>query len=192
MYGDSPKLPKVEHEVGEVLSPYALTKKVDEQYGKLYTKVYGLGCIGLRYFNVFGRRQDPHSQYAAVIPIFVKSLLEDKSPTIFGDGEQSRDFTYIENVIEANLKSCIAPEKACGEAFNIAYGERITINSLYEKLRKLLGKDIKPTYGPERKGDIKHSLADTSKAQKLLGYNPSYDLDEGLEMAIDWYVRYLG
>lgn len=192
VYGDSPKLPKVEHEVGEVLSPYALTKKVDEQYGKLYTKVYGLGCIGLRYFNVFGRRQDPHSQYAAVIPIFVKSLLEDKSPTIFGDGEQSRDFTYIENVIEANLKSCIAPEKACGEAFNIAYGERITINSLYEKLRKLLGKDIKPTYGPERKGDIKHSLADTSKAQELLGYDPSYDLDEGLEMAIDWYVRYLG
>lgn len=192
VYGDSPKLPKVEHEVGEALSPYALTKKVDEQYGKLYTKVYGLGCIGLRYFNVFGRRQDPHSQYAAVIPIFVKSLLEDKSPTIFGDGEQSRDFTYIENVIEANLKSCIAPKKACGEAFNIAYGERITINGLYEKLRKLLGKDIKPTYGPERKGDIKHSLADTSKAQELLGYDPSYDLDEGLEMAIDWYVRYLG
>lgn len=192
VYGDSPKLPKVEHEVGEVLSPYALTKKVDEQYGKLYTKVYELECIGLRYFNVFGRRQDPHSQYAAVIPIFVKSLLEDKSPTIFGDGEQSRDFTYIENVIEANLKSCIAPKKACGEAFNIAYGERITINGLYEKLRKLLGKDIKPTYGPERKGDIKHSLADTSKAQELLGYDPSYDLDEGLEMAIDWYVRYLG
>lgn len=191
VYGDSTKLPKIEGNEGNVLSPYALTKMVNEQYGKLYTKVYGLECIGLRYFNVFGRRQDPHSQYAAVIPIFVKALLNNQPPTIFGDGEQSRDFTYIENVIEANLKACIAPNQACGETFNIAFGERITINELYNKLCKLLVKEIKPIYGSKRQGDVKHSLAEISKARKMLSYNPKYSLNTGLEMTMKWYIQYI-
>jgi UDP-N-acetylglucosamine 4-epimerase len=192
VYGDSKDLPKVEGQEGEALSPYALTKAINEEFGKLYYKLYGLKTIGLRYFNVFGRRQDPHSQYAAVIPIFVKALLNNQSPTIFGDGEQSRDFTYIQNVIEANIKACIAPDLASGETFNIAYGERITINQLYNKLCELLAKEIKPTYGLKRQGDVKHSLADISKCQKLLGYNPSYDINQGLKMAINWYIKYLG
>jgi UDP-N-acetylglucosamine 4-epimerase len=191
VYGDSEELPKVEGREGKVLSPYALTKVVNEELGRLYYNLYGLETIGLRYFNVFGRRQDPHSQYAAVIPIFVKALLNNESPTIFGDGEQSRDFTYIENVVEANLKACKATNQACGEAFNIAYGERITINVLYNKLSELLGKKIKPTYAPERQGDIKHSLADISKARELIKYNPKYDLNTGLKMTIKRYMDYM-
>lgn len=193
VYGDSEKLPKIEGQEGKALSPYALTKAVNEQYARLYYELYGLGTIGLRYFNVFGKRQDPHSTYAAVIPIFVKKLLNDESPTINGDGEQSRDFTFIENVIEANLRSCLAPNEACGEAFNIAYGEYTTLNQLYNTLSRSLGKeDIEPVYGPERIGDVRHSLADITKAQKLLGYSPSFDLNDGLEIAVEWYERYLG
>ena len=191
VYGDSVKLPKCEGEEGEKLSPYALTKWVDEEFAKLYFKLYNLDTIGLRYFNVFGRRQDPFSTYAAVIPIFVKNILDGQSPTINGDGEQSRDFTYIENVIEANLKACLAGKEASGKAYNIAYGERVTLNQLYDKLIKLLKSDLKPIYGPKRAGDIQHSLANIENTKKYLKYNPQYNINQGLELAIDWYKEYL-
>ena len=189
--GDSTKLPKIEGEEGKVLSPYALTKVVNEKYGRLYNSIYGLETVGLRYFNVFGKRQDSNSTYAAVIPIFVKKLLNGQAPTINGDGRQSRDFTYIENVIEANLKSCLAPKEACGEVYNIAYGGREYINDLYNKLCYLLKVDIDPIYGPERVGDIRHSNAEISKAKRMLGYTPSYDINKGLEVTIEWYKNYL-
>ncbi|GAB1793264.1 SDR family oxidoreductase [Priestia megaterium] len=191
VYGDSPTLPKVEGDEGDILSPYALTKMVKEQYGEIYTQVYGLECIGLRYFNVFGKRQDPDSQYAAVIPTFIKLLQNDEAPTINGDGEQSRDFAYIENVIEANLKACVASEKAVGQAFNIAFGGRETLTDLYLKICKHLEKDIQPIFGPERPGDIKHSSANISKAKSLLDYDPDYDFEKGLTLAIEWYKEHL-
>lgn len=189
VYGDHPVLPKVEGQEGNILSPYALTKKVDEEYAKLYHKLYGLETVGMRYFNVFGRRQDPHGYYAAVIPKFVKALLNDEAPTINGDGKQSRDFTYIENVIEANLKACLAPSHIAGEAFNVAYGGQEYLIDVYDKISKLLGKDIKPNFGPDRKGDIKHSNASIEKAIKLLGYNPEYSFQKGVELTIEWYKK---
>jgi len=191
VYGDEPNLPKQEGREGNVLSPYALTKKVDEEYGKLYTKLYGLDTYGMRYFNVFGRRQDPDGTYAAVIPKFLKQLLNDEQPTINGDGKQSRDFTYIENVIEANLKACQASHEAAGQAFNIAYGGREYLIDIYDGLCKVLGKDIKPIFGPERNGDIKHSNADIIKAEKLLAYKPDYSFEDGIELAIEWYKENL-
>lgn len=187
VYGDSQKLPKVEGEEGGAISPYALTKMVNEQYGRLYTKVYGLECIGLRYFNVFGKRQDPDSEYAAVIPKFIKLLKAGKQPEIYGDGEQTRDFTYIENVIEANLKACLAPKEACGESYNIAFGEKFTVNEICRIISGLLGADIKPRYVEPRAGDVRHSLADISKAGRLLGYSPDWDFKKGIKAAIDWY-----
>jgi UDP-N-acetylglucosamine 4-epimerase len=187
VYGDEPKLPKVEGIEGKLLSPYAITKSVNELYGKNFFELYGLPTIGLRYFNVFGKKQDPHSVYAAVIPIFIKKLINNEAPTINGDGNQSRDFTYIKNVIQANLNACNSGKDAFGEVFNIAFHDRITINEIYEKLCKLLDKDIKAIYGPERKGDIKHSYADISKAKEVLKYSPKYSLDKGLEEAIEWY-----
>ena len=187
VYGDEPNLPKTEGREGNLLSPYALTKRADEEWAKQYSRHYGLKTIGLRYFNVFGRRQDPHGAYAAVIPKFIKQLLNDEQPTINGDGEQSRDFTYVENVIEANLKACLAPDEASGEAFNVAYGGREYLIDIYYTLTKALGKDIEPKFGPDRKGDIKHSNADISKAKKLLGYDPEYDFARGLNEAIEWY-----
>lgn len=191
VYGDHPVLPKVEGEEGNLLSPYALTKRVDEEYGKLYKKLYGLDTYGMRYFNVFGRRQDPDGAYAAVIPKFIKLLLHDEVPTINGDGKQSRDFTYIDNVIEANLKACLAPSEAAGNAFNIAYGGREYLIDIYYDLCKALGKEIEPNFGPDRAGDIKHSNADITKARKLLGYDPDYDFASGIALAIDWYREYL-
>ncbi len=187
VYGDEPVLPKREGKEGNLLSPYALTKSVCEKYAKLYTDIYGLETVGFRYFNVFGRRQDPYGFYAAVIPKFVKSLLEDKAPTINGDGKQSRDFTYIENVIEANLKAMLAPKEAAGEAFNIAYGDQIYLIDLYYEMCRLLGKDIEPIYGPDRAGDIKHSKADISKARRLLGYDPDWSFEKGFKDAVEWY-----
>lgn len=187
VYGDEPNLPKTEGREGKLLSPYALTKRVDEEYGKLYTKLYGLDTFGLRYFNVFGRRQNPDGAYAAVIPKFIKMLLNGERPTINGDGKQSRDFTYIENVIDANLKACAAPSEAAGEAYNIAYGGREYLIDIYYSLTKALGKDVKPIFGPDRAGDIKHSNADITKAQKLLGYSPEYSFERGLSQAIEWY-----
>lgn len=191
VYGDEPNLPKQEGREGNLLSPYALTKRVDEEYGKLYTKLYGLDTYGLRYFNVFGKRQDPNGAYAAVIPKFIKQLLNDEQPTINGDGKQSRDFTYIENVIEANLKACKAPHEAAGQAYNIAYGGREYLIDIYDVLCKALGKDITPIYGPDRRGDIKHSNADISKAKRMLGYNPSWSFEAGIKAAIKWYKENL-
>lgn len=187
VYGDHPVLPKVEGQEGNLLSPYALTKRVDEEYGKLYKKLYGLDTYGMRYFNVFGRRQDPDGAYAAVIPKFIRQLLHGEVPTINGDGKQSRDFTYIDNVIEANLKACLASSEAAGQAFNIAYGGREYLIDIYYDLCKALDKQVEPNFGPDRAGDIKHSNADISKARKLLGYDPDYDFAKGIALAIDWY-----
>lgn len=191
VYGDHPVLPKKEGVEGNILSPYALTKKVNEEFADLYFRLYGLETIGMRYFNVFGRRQDPNGFYAAVIPKFVKQLINNEAPQINGDGETSRDFTYIDNVIEANLKACLAGKEASGQAFNIAYGGRETLNNLYNKLCKLLNKNIKPIYKEERAGDIRHSNADISKAKRLLGYSPDYSMDRGLELTIEWYKENL-
>ena len=191
VYGDHPVLPKVEGQEGNLLSPYALTKRVDEEYGKLYKKLYGLDTYGLRYFNVFGRRQDPDGAYAAVIPKFIKMLINGEIPTINGDGKQSRDFTYIDNVIEANLKACLASSEAAGEAFNVAYGGREYLIDIYYHLCEALGKDVEPNFGPDRAGDIKHSNADISKAKRLLGYDPEYDFEKGIALAIDWYKENL-
>ncbi len=191
VYGDHPVLPKTEGQEGNLLSPYALTKRVDEEYGKLYKKLYGLDTYGLRYFNVFGKRQDPNGAYAAVIPKFIKMLINDETPTINGDGKQSRDFTYVENVVEANLKACLAPTEAAGEAYNVAFGGREYLIDIYYMLCDALGKKIEPNFGPDRAGDIKHSNADISKAKKLLGYDPEYSFEKGIKLAIDWYKENL-
>lgn len=187
VYGDCDVVPNKEGQEAQVLSPYALQKKICEEYGRLYTNLYGLPTYGLRYFNVFGKRQDPEGAYAAVIPKFIKILLEGNAPKINGDGLQTRDFTFVENVVEANLKACQAPEKCAGEAFNIAYGAEETLIHVYDVLCAALHMDIRPEFGPERTGDIKFSNADISKARRLLGYDPDYDFETGLQMAIKWY-----
>ena len=187
VYGDEPNLPKKEGREGNLLSPYAVTKNAGEEYARQYFMHYGLDTYGLRYFNVFGRRQDPLGEYAAVIPRFIKQLLNDERPTINGDGRQSRDFTYVENVIEANLKACAAPSAAAGEVYNVAFGGREYLIDIYNILAKALGKDIEPQFGPDRPGDIKHSNADISKAKELLGYDPEWDFEKGIEAAIEWY-----
>lgn len=191
VYGDEPVLPKKEGREGNLLSPYALTKRCDEEWAKQYTRHYGLDTYGLRYFNVFGRRQDPDGAYAAVIPKFIKQLLDGETPTINGDGKQSRDFTYIENVIEANLKACLAPHEAAGEAFNVAYGGREYLIDIYYGLTKALSIEREPNFGPDRAGDIKHSNADISKAKKLLGYDPDWSFERGIAAAIEWYKENL-
>lgn len=195
VYGDEPKLPKNEGNEGNLLSPYAVSKRAGEEWAKQYTRHYGLDTYGLRYFNVFGRRQDPEGAYAAVIPKFIRQLLNGEVPTINGDGRQSRDFTYIENVIEANLKACLAPSSAAGEVFNIAYGGREYLIDIYYGLVDALGiKDrngdrLEPNFGPERAGDIKHSNADISKAEKLLRYDPEWSFERGLKESIEWYKK---
>lgn len=187
VYGDAPILPKHEGKEGNLLSPYAVSKRTCEEWSKQYTRHYGLDTYGLRYFNVFGRRQDPNGAYAAVIPKFISQLLHGEVPTINGDGKQSRDFTYIENVIEANLKACLAPHEAAGEVFNIAYGGREFIIDMYHNLTEALGVNIEPNFGPVRPGDIKHSNADISKAKKMLGYDPDWNFERGIKAAIEWY-----
>lgn len=187
VYGDSPNLPKIEGIEGTLLSPYAITKKVNELYGQIYKKLYNLDTYGLRYFNVFGRRQNPQGQYAAVIPKFIEMLLTGNAPVINGDGSQSRDFTYIDNVIEANLKACLASSEVAGEVYNIAYGGRISLLEVYSKLTESLNIFIEHKFGPERIGDIMHSNADISKAIVNLNYHPEYDFSRGLESAIEWY-----
>ena len=189
VYGDSKQLPKKEGEEGNVLSPYALTKKVNEEYAKQYSMHYGLETIGLRYFNVFGKRQDPNGAYAAVIPKFIKQILNEEQPVIYGDGEQSRDFTYIENVIDANLKACAAPSDSTGQAYNIAYGGQDTLNNVFKILKTNLGSQINPSYDKPRPGDIKHSNADISNAKKHLNYNPQWSFENGIKQAIDWYFN---
>ncbi len=191
VYGDHPVLPKQEGREGKLLSPYALTKRVDEEYGRLYKVLYGLDTYGMRYFNVFGRRQDPNGMYAAVIPKFIRQLMDGQVPTIPGDGRQSRDFTYIDNVIEANLKACLAPSEAAGEAYNIGAGGREYLIDVYYDLCKALGKDVEPEFGPARPGDIRDSNADISKARQMLSYDPEYDFEKGINLAIDWYKENL-
>lgn len=191
VYGDEPNLPKTEGREGRLLSPYALTKHCDEEWAKQYTMHYGLDTYGMRYFNVFGKRQNPEGAYAAVIPKFLKMLMNDERPTINGDGKQSRDFTYIENVIEANLKACLASSESAGEVYNIAYGGREFLIDIYYGLAEALGKEIEPDFGPDRKGDIKHSNADIGKARKLLGYKPEYSFARGIKIAIKWYKENL-
>lgn len=193
-YGDSQELPKIEDVIGKPLSPYAVTKYVNELYADVFSKTYGLECIGLRYFNVFGERQDPNGAYAAVIPLFIKKLINHESLTINGDGEYSRDFTYIENVIQANLLAIQTTEKnAINTVYNIAFGERNTINQMIQYLKKELSQfdptisNINNNYGPIRNGDIAHSLASIEKAKRQLGYNPIYSLKMGLEKSIKWY-----
>lgn len=197
VYGDKPHLPKTEGDEGNLLSPYAVSKRADEEWAKQYTEHYGLDTYGLRYFNVFGPRQDPNGSYAAVIPRFIRQLLNGEIPTINGDGRQSRDFTYIENVIEANLKACLADHDAAGEVYNIAYGGREYLLDIYFVLVDLLdikdatGHRLEPDFGPDRAGDIKHSNADISKAREKLGYDPEWSFERGIKTAIDWYRKNL-
>lgn len=193
-YGDSKSLPKVEDVIGKPLSPYAITKYVDELYADVFARTYGTEYIGLRYFNVFGRRQDPHGAYAAVIPLFVKKFMNHEAPNINGDGEYSRDFTYIDNVIQMNILAMTTTNpEAVNQIYNTAFGERTTLNQLVGYLREFLGaKDseilgIEPTHGPDRAGDIPHSLACIDKAKNLMGYAPKYSMRDGLKEAVDWY-----
>lgn len=193
-YGDSAQLPKVEEVIGKPLSPYAITKYVDELYADVFARTYGIVYIGLRYFNVFGRRQDPNGAYAAVIPLFVKKLMRHEAPNINGDGEYSRDFTYIDNVIQMNMRALTTTNsEAVNQIYNTAYGERTTLNQLVDYLREFLGeldekiRDIEPTHGPNRVGDIPHSLASIDKARRLLGYDPQFSMREGLREAVKWY-----
>lgn len=185
-YGDTPTLPKVETMPPMPLSPYAVGKLTGEYYCSVFSAVFGLETISLRYFNVFGPHQDPASQYAAAIPAFVTAILKGTPPTIFGDGRQSRDFTYIDNVVDANLLAARA-KKTKGEVINIACGEAVTVNAIVEMINELLGKDIKPIYTAPRPGDVKHSLADISFAEKLIGFKPKVSFRQGLQKAIDWY-----
>lgn len=197
VYGDEAGLPKQEGREGNLLSPYAVSKRSDEEWAKQYTKHYGLDTYGLRYFNVFGRRQDPDGAYAAVIPRFIRQLLNGETPTINGDGGQSRDFTYIDNVIEANLKACLAKHSAAGEVYNIAFGERKFLLDIYYGLVDALGirdkegNRLEPYFGPDREGDIRHSNADISKAKDKLGYEPQWSFEKGISVAIDWYKSVL-
>lgn len=193
-YGDSETLPKVEDKIGRPLSPYAITKYVDELYADVFARTYGIEYIGLRYFNVFGRRQDPHGAYAAVIPLFVKKFMNHEAPNINGDGEYSRDFTYIDNVIQMNMLALTTTNpEAINQIYNTAFGERTTLNQLVDYLREYLGefdegiKKIEPTHGPNRIGDIPHSLACVDKAKRLLGYDPKFSMRDGLREAVKWY-----
>ena len=185
-YGDTPTLPKVETMRPQPLSPYAVGKLVGEYYCSVFSKVFGLETISLRYFNVFGPHQDPTSQYAAAIPAFVTAILKDEPPTVFGDGEQSRDFTYVDNVVEANLLAARAKHTA-GEVVNIACGQAITVNAVIDIINEVVGKNVKPIYDAPRPGDVKHSLADITLAKKLIGFKPTVSFKQGLQKAIDWY-----
>lgn len=189
-YGDTPTLPKVETMRPDPLSPYAVGKLVGENYCSVFSKVFGLETISLRYFNVFGPQQDPASQYAAAIPAFVTAILRNRPPTIYGDGEQSRDFTYIDNVVHANLLAARA-QKTAGQVVNVACGEAVTVNAIIGMINELLGRNVKPIYAPARAGDVKHSLADITAAKQLIGFEPVVLFREGLEKSIDWYRRNL-
>jgi len=193
-YGDHPGLPKREEVIGRPLSPYAVTKYVNEIYADVFSKTYGITCIGLRYFNVFGRRQDPKGAYAAVIPRWIGELLKHVAPTINGDGETSRDFCYIENVIQANILSAVVEDPAAvNQVYNVAFGGRTTLNELFHLIKESLKRhdnsvsDIYPVYGPSRAGDVRHSQADISKAGKLLGYKPKFDVKRGMEETVRWF-----
>ncbi len=188
IYGDSPTLPKVEDMPYNPLSPYAINKVTGELYCRNFYTLYGLETVAIRYFNVFGPRQDPASQYSAVIPKFISAVINKKSPTIYGDGEQSRDFTFIDNVVWANIKAAGAPNIA-GEIFNVATGYEITVNELFYKIRNILKSELEPVYDPPREGDIKRSLAGIKKAKRLLSYTPLVSFDEGLKITVEWFLR---
>ena len=188
VYGDNQSLPKIENNNGNVLSPYAATKKINEIYANVFHKCYGIEIIGLRYFNVFGEKQNTNGEYAAVIPKFIDYVKNKKSPTIYGDGSFSRDFTYVKNVVKANYLALTTTNQECfGDVFNIGTGGRITINEIFYKICDIMGANITPNYQPNRKGDIPHSNASIEKAQKMLGYIPEYGFEEGLERTIDWF-----
>lgn len=186
-YGDSPTLPKQEEKIGKPLSPYAVTKLVNELYADVFHKTYGTQTIGLRYFNVFGPNQSPTGAYAAVIPLFMQALKDEKAPIINGDGEQTRDFTFVQNAVQANVRAFFAEEEAVNQVFNVAYGERISLNTLWEDLQNISGKKITAVYGPTRKGDVRDSLANVDKARKLLGYDPLFSVKDGLELTWEWF-----
>jgi UDP-N-acetylglucosamine 4-epimerase len=189
-YGDHPGLPKVEDKIGNPLSPYAVTKYVNELYAKVYANLYGLELIGLRYFNIFGPKQNPAGPYAAVIPLFINAVLNNEPPTINGDGEHSRDFTYVANAVLANELALFTQNKeAINEVYNIACGEQTTLNELFQSLKGIAGSDLVPIYGAERRGDVKHSLADISKAKTFLSYNPATTIREGLKPTFEWYRK---
>jgi len=186
-YGDTPTLPKHEAMTPDPISPYAVAKLASEHYMISFFRCYGLETVSLRYFNIFGPHQDPSSQYSGVLAKFISQMLRGEQPTIFGDGEQSRDFTYIDNAVEANLLSCHATSQAAGKVFNVATGRRVTLNETFQLLRGMTSYKGQPIYGPERGGDIKHSLADISQAEKYLGYKPKVDFEEGLRRTVGWY-----
>jgi nucleoside-diphosphate-sugar epimerase len=186
VYGDEPGLPKREGAEGKPLSPYAASKLAGELYCRVFSAAYGLETVSLRYFNVFGPRQDPFSQYAAVIPLFITRILGGEPPAIYGDGEQSRDFTYVANVVEANLLACQAPG-AAGGIFNIACAERVTVNGLADRINAILGTVVKPRYAEPRPGDIRHSFADIAAAERALGYRPRIGFGQGLALTIEWF-----
>ena len=185
-YGDTPTLPKHEKMPTNPLSPYALQKVIGEEYLRMFTRLYGLETVAIRYFNVFGPRQDPTSPYSGVISVFATALLENRSPTIYGDGNQTRDFTYVANVVDGVLRACEAPG-ASGEVINVATGGRISLNQLFEEMRKLVGATVTPTYAEGRKGDVRDSQADISKARELLSYEPTVSFEEGLRKTVEWY-----
>jgi UDP-N-acetylglucosamine 4-epimerase len=186
-YGDHPALPKVEEAIGNPLSPYAVTKYVNELYANVFSSTYNFHTIGLRYFNVFGPRQNPLGPYAAVIPLFIESALKGAVPFIYGDGETSRDFTFVENAVQANIKALLAEDLTKNEVINVACGERTTLNELWASINEIAGTELCVEYRAERKGDIKHSLADISKAAKLVGYIPKIPVKKGLNISFNWY-----
>ena len=187
-YGDHQGLPKVEDRIGNPLSPYAVTKYVNELYAQVYADLYGMELIGLRYFNIFGPKQNPNGPYAAVVPLFAEALLKDKPPTINGDGSHSRDFTYVDNAVQANILSLFTEDKnAVNQVYNIACGHQTSLLQLYNYLKAEAGSSLQPVHGQERKGDVRHSFADISKAIKLLGYNPQVSVEEGLRITFNWY-----
>lgn len=190
-YGDAEELPKKEDRIGKPLSPYAVTKLVNELYADVFSRVYGLNTIGLRYFNVFGPKQNLKGPYAAVIPLFIKDILSNRSPLINGDGNHSRDFTFVANAVQANVRALEAPFESYSSVYNIACGEKTTLNELVDFINEIIGTNIQPKHGEEREGDIKHSLADISKAKRQLGYAPNYSIGEGLKLTVDWFKEHI-
>lgn len=190
VYGDSTQLPKVEEIIGKPLSPYAVSKITNELYGEIFAKTYQMEIIGLRYFNIFGPRQNPNGEYAAAIPLFINSLLSNKAPEINGDGNQTRDFTFVQNAVQANMKAMFIENiNTAGDIFNIAIGERISLNTLVTILQKLIGTNLTPTHVADRKGDVRDSLADISKAKKILNYQPQVKIEEGLKHTVAWFKK---
>ncbi len=191
VYGDSKILPKVEHQIGRQLSPYAVSKMTNELYGEIFAKTYNMEIIGLRYFNIFGPRQNPKGEYAAAIPLFINALLNNQSPAINGDGEQTRDFTFVANAVQANMKAMFAENvNTQGDIYNIAVGERVSLNQLVSTLQKLIGTSFQPLYKAERPGDVRDSLADITKAKNNLNYNPEIKIEEGLKQTLQWFISY--